>query len=153
MRKAALAVSAAVFLGWIGWLAYAAWTKERGPLLSRSLAAVASHPVVAELQEQAELPGRPASRARVLQPLSDHGPPADTLIEVPDLPLALGWQGPGPYLLLLVPAGKGAAEPAPLRFHLVQPPRSPGYEPSMALPRLYPWTETLRRQWEQRDRW
>jgi hypothetical protein len=152
-RALGLGVAATAFLGWIGWLAYAAWTKERGPILSRSLLAVATHPVVAELSADEAAPSQPSSRVHVRQALSDRGPPGGTTIEIHNLPRARGWQGAGEYLLLLVPADPRAEAAFPPRFLLVTPPRSAGYDPADALPLIYPWTDAVRRQWEQRGRW
>lgn len=152
-RAIGLGLAAAAFIAWISWLAYAAWTKERGPILSRSLLAVATHPVVAELSADEAAPSRPSSRAHVRQALSDHGPPVGTAIEIHNLPRARGWQGPGEYLLLLVPADPRVEEASPPSFLLVTPPRSAGYDPADAQPLIYPWTDAVRRQWEQRDRW
>jgi hypothetical protein len=86
----------------------------------------------------------------VVQPLSNSGPLAGTQIEVVNFRQANGWQGPGRYLLLLTPAeprSTDAPSAVPL-FRLVFPPRSPGYEASGA-PRLYPWTTSIQRQWQQ----
>lgn len=152
-RAIGLGVATAAFVGWIGWLAYAAWTKERGPILSRSLLAVATHPVVAELSADEAVPSQPSSRVHVRQALTDRGPLAGSNIEVGNLARARGWQGAGEYLLLLIPAGSQVEAASPQHFFLVTPPRSGGYDPADSVPLIYPWTEAIRRQWEQRDRW
>ncbi|MCS7020779.1 MAG: hypothetical protein NZU63_02995 [Gemmataceae bacterium] len=151
MRAIALGVATAAFVGWLGWLTYAALTKERGPILSRSLIAVATHPVVAELREDATVAGAPATEVVVHQALSDRGPPPESRIEVVNLPRARLWDGPGEYLLLLVPVpateGMAPAGSSP-RYRLVSQPRSAGYDPYDPPPVIYRWNESLRRQWQ-----
>jgi hypothetical protein len=152
-RAVALGVAATAFLGWITWLAYAAWTKERGPILSRSLLAVATHAVVADVPADETSPAQPSSRVQVRQLLTDHGPSPGSMIDVVNLPRARGWQGSGEYLLLLIPTDPMTKATSTPRYLLVTLPRSPGYDPADSLPQIYPWTTSIRRQWEQRDRW
>lgn len=152
-RAMALGVAVTAFVGWIAWLAYAAWTKERGPILSRSLLAVATHAVVADVSADETSPSQPFSRVQVRQLLTDHGPAAGSRIDVANLPRARGWQGAGEYLLLLTPLDPMTETASTPRFLLVTLPRSPGYDPADSLPRIYPWTASIRRQWEQRDHW
>jgi len=152
-RAVALGVAAVAFVGWIVWLAYAAWTKERGPILSRSLIAVATHVVVAEVPADEASPSQPSSRVHVRQLLTDSGPLAGSVIEITNMPRARGWQGAGEYLLLLTSKEANSETAFPPRFQLATLPRSPGYDPADPLPVIYPWTPAIRRQWDQRDRW
>ena len=152
-RAVALGVAALAFVGWIVWLAYAAWTKERGPILSRSRIAVATHAVVAEVPADEASPSQPSSRVQVRQLLTDSGPPSGSVIEITNMPRARGWQGAGEYLLLLTPSEASSETVFPPRFQLTILPRSPGYDSADPLPVIYPWTPSIRRQWEQRDRW
>ena len=48
--KVVLAVAAALFIGWLGWLAVTALTKSREPVVSRAQAAAAGVPVRAKLE-------------------------------------------------------------------------------------------------------
>src|SRR5438067_2338177 len=96
-----LVVAFALFAGWMGWLTYTALEKSRAPVVSRAQAAVASHPVWAEVAAGPD--GKPAARAKVDAPLTDRGPAAGTEIDVANLPDVQGFVGPGKYLLLLTP--------------------------------------------------
>ncbi len=139
-------LAAALWLIWILWLGYAAATKERGPILSRLQVAAATHAVVADIDADAQ--GRPRTQVEVREWLFPPAPPHADRIEVPELPSAHGWTGPGPYLLLLE-----EPSPAPSQlpvFHLVGPQRVPGLNRAGPEPTIYPWTESIRRQGERR---
>ncbi len=145
-------LAAALWLVWILWLGYAAVTKERGPILSRLQVAAATHAVVADID--ADEQGRPRSQFQVRQWLSPPPSPQPDRIEVPELLRARGWTGPGPYLLLLEgPAPTSPESPQPPVFHLVGPQRVPGLDRAGPEPTIYPWTDSIRRQWERRQQW
>lgn len=132
-----LVLAVALFVGWLGWLGYAAVNKGRGPVVSRSAAAVATHPVVAAVQAGAgDLEGKAGDRAAVVESLRPGGPAVGAELEVLNLPAAAGYVGAGKYLLLLTkdPIGNG--------YSVVRRPRSPGGEadPS-APPVIYPWAD------------
>lgn len=129
--RARMLVAAALFLGWMGWLSYAALSKYRGPVVSRALAAVTTHPVKAELNVGED--GKPSERVTVRTPLAASGPPADTQLDIRNLPSADGFAGPGDYLLLLV------KDPARDVYSLAVPPRSPGHDPAQTRAVVYPW--------------
>jgi hypothetical protein len=136
--KARLALAAALFLGWIGWLGYAAAVKSRGPVVSRAQAAVATHAVVAQVRAQAD--GTPPARVKVGEVLAGPGLTAGSEIEVTNLPDAVGFDGDGDYLLLL-------RDPAAGGFAIVGQQRSPGYELAGAgKPLIYKWSEDVRGQ-------
>ena len=136
-RVIRLIVAAALFLGWMSWLGYAALSKSRGPVVSRAQAAVATHPVVAEVAG-AETP---AGTATVIEPLGPDGPLAGTDLKVANLPEAAGWGAPGRYLLLL------AKDPVSGTFYLVGQQRSPGFDlAGVGAPTIYPWSDDVRAQ-------
>ena len=123
-----LLVAAAVFLGWLAWLGYAALAKHRGPVVSAAQAAAATHPVFAEVSAGPD--GKPAAEVKVVTALTAAGPAADTQVFVVNLGEARGFDGPGEYLLMLVPSGAGMiaeGRDRPL-FAVAGPQRSAGYE-------------------------
>lgn len=129
--RARMIAAAALFLGWMGWLSYAALTKDRGPVVSHALAAAATHPVKAQVEAGAD--GKPSERVTVRDPLRAAGLAAGTGLDVRNLPAADGFTGAGEYLLLLV------KDPASDAYSLAVPPRSPGHEPPSTRPVVYPW--------------
>lgn len=134
-----LVAAAALFLGWIGWLGYAAATKSRGPVVSRAQAAVATHAVVAGVRSPAG--GKPSARATVSEVLAGTGLTAPGEIEVANLPEAHGFDGDGDYLLLL------RSDPVTGGFVVVGQQRSPGYELAGAgQPHIYRWSDDVRGQ-------
>jgi len=133
-RRWLLILASIAFVGWLSYLAYAAMTKNRGPVISRAQAAAATAAVVAELSE----PGKPA---RVLERLRGDAPEAGD-IEVANLARTKGFDSPGHYLLLLT------------REHgvwfVVGQQRSPGNDlAGVGPPLIYPWTDRLRKQFEE----
>ena len=158
-RKVFLAVSAALFLGWLGWLAVTALNKSREPIVSHAQAAAAGVPVRAKL-EMAEpdreslllrhtlngqvvtpLKGqadKPAFVVEVIEQLRPKGPAAGTKIGVTNLPACTGFTGPGEYLLLLNPDADATLDGRPA-YTLVGQQRSPGAEPDGAPPVIYKW--------------
>jgi hypothetical protein len=144
-----LAIAAAVFLGWLGWLGYAALSKSRAPVVSRAQASATTHPVVAEVQYGGE--GKPGTRVKVVQSLTEKGPAADTELFVPNLTGAAGYVGPGQDLLLLMPdpqivkfAVEGRELPA---YAVVGQQRSPGFDlAGVGPPLIYRWSPDVEAQ-------
>lgn len=123
--------AAALFVGWMGWLGTAALTKYRGPVVSRAAAAAADAPLVADLVDGDE--GQPAEGVVVADAWNRFGPPAGTKLDLPNLPDAHGYAGPGRYLLL-------ARQTGPAGYELAVPGRGPGAEGGGRRPVVYPWT-------------
>jgi hypothetical protein len=133
-----LALAAAAFVAWLGYLAFLALTTSRPIVLSRPQFLVSSLDVIAEVEEADGRPGPvvivrevhfPADRTEFVdQPL--------TVRNLPGLTSAQGWTGPGLYILPLVAVGKDY-EVAPL-------PPSPGFNAGQ--PRIYPLTPHTRGQ-------
>ncbi len=148
-RALRLVVAAALFLGWIGWLTYAALSKSREPVVSRAQAAAATHPVVAELADGAD--GKPALKAKVVRSLVEGGPAAGSEIDVVNLPEADGYTGPGEYLLLLNPVSPPlvGADPAggpPAAYKLAGQQWSPGVQGDWGRPTVYRWSPDVEAQ-------
>jgi hypothetical protein len=137
-RRVRLFVAAALFLGWIGWLGYAAAVKSRGPVVSRAQASVATHVVVADIRTQTG--GKLPRRVAVREVLVWSGP-APTDLEVANLPETQGFEGDGDYLLLL------RSDPVTGGFAVVGQQRSPGYElAGVGKPLIYRWSDDVRGQ-------
>jgi hypothetical protein len=139
-----------LFTGWLGWLAYLAVTARTTVVLSRPQFLVATLNVVVTLDE-IENAGRPLTVKQVLWSATDEGRQlVNATITVSNLDRTLGWDGPGDYLLPLVPNG------APGRYQVPTTPRSPGYEPNprseFGKPHIYPVTPATLRQVEQLPR-
>jgi len=150
-RRWRLILAAAAFVGWLGYLGYAALTKDRGPVISRAQAAAATHPVVAEVEAGPD--GAPTGKATVVEALSGNSPAKGTALFVTNLPAAQGFDGPGEYLLLLVPDTRPhfARPEGPIGapFAIVGQLRSPGNDLSgVGRPFVYRWTDSVRRQYE-----
>jgi hypothetical protein len=126
--KLRLAVAAALFVGWLGWLGYTAANKYRGPVVSKSQAAAATLAVVAKV---------PAGDGPRVVELTDvlHGPMPEGPVTVSNIGDSIGFDGPGEYLLLLA-RGRGDT------FAVVGPLRTPGYDQAGA-PTVYPWTPAV----------
>src|SRR5262245_1750020 len=134
-----LVVTAVLFLGWIGWLAYLAATTTRPVVLSRPQFLVSTLDVIAQVEGD-----HPALTVTVVEV---HWPPGQEdwkgkVITVINLPACEGWHGPDTYILPLVKDGE--------RFQVASLPTTPGYGSSAgALPpreRIYPLTAETRRQ-------
>jgi hypothetical protein len=132
-----LIVAAVLFAGWMAWLGYAALTKSRGPVVSRSQAAAATDVVEASIAGGND--GKPAA-IEVVESFKG-GLTAGTKVEVVNLTESDGFAGDGRYLVLLVKDRTSDA------YRVAVPPRSPGYE-FTARPRVYPWSEEIRKQSE-----
>jgi hypothetical protein len=132
-----LAVSALLFAGWLTWLGVQALKHAQPVVVSRAQLLSAKYLVVAKVGEGGSVhvnevwrsPERPALR------------PGDTP-KVADLETAVGYQGPGEYLL---PLAAGAND----QYAVPLPPVSPGYnKPLPEHRRIYPWTPEVQRQLE-----
>jgi hypothetical protein len=141
-----LVVTAALFAGWIGWLAHLALTEGRVPLtdqkpdiLSRAQFLVSETDVIAHVDTLEQ----PITVEEVHFDKSKKGEDlVGKSLEVLDLARATGWTGPGSYILPLVPI-KGN------RYRVAGVPRSPGYPGGQTAPgsaRIYPLTADSREQ-------
>lgn len=163
-----LAVSAALFVGWLGWLGYTALTKSRGPIVSRAQAAAAGTAVRARLdlaeadresmlvrpaviggQQVTVLKGqaeKPAYVVTVVEKLHANGPEAGTKIGVTNLPACNGFSGPGEYLLLLNRDDGATLDGHPV-YTVVGQQRSPGAElEGVGPPMIYSWNADVEKQ-------
>jgi len=147
--KLRLAIAAALFLGWLAWLGWAALAKNRGPVVSHVQAAAAEHAVVAELKAGTD--GKPALEATVVEALKPGAPATGTSIYVMNLGDAKGFDGPGDYLLMFAADSQPREIPVggkslPMRS-LVEMQRSPGYELSgTGGPQIYRMSDSVRAQ-------
>lgn len=150
-KRMRLVVAIVLFVGWLGFLGYAALTKNRGPVVSHAQAAAATVAVVAEVEADQE--GKPVMRTKVVESLVPDGPQPGTEILVMNLPEVRGFEGAGQYLLLLRPDSffppnmGGAQEASP--FVVVGQLRSPGNDlTGVGKPAIYRWSEEVRKQYE-----
>jgi hypothetical protein len=123
-----LVLAAAAFLGWLGFLSYAALTKSSAPIVSHIQSAAAEAAVVVELDGL-------GPNATVVEGIWGDAPEGS--ITIANLGEAAGFTGPGKYLVYLQKMG-GAWE-------VVGPQRSPG-DSSFGPPVIYPWSEDVRKQ-------
>jgi hypothetical protein len=135
--KLRLAVASLLLLGWLGWLGYTAWAKYRGPVVSRSQAAAATLAVVARV------PGGEGPQVVEVTHVLNGAKP-DGQLTVLNLAEAVGYDGPGEYLLLLAKVHGDT-------FAVVGPLRTPGYD-AVGVPTVYRWTPAVRAQAEARFR-
>lgn len=154
-----LVVTAALFFGWLGWLAVTALTKSHEPVVSHAQAAAAAVPVRARLEAavpdreslllratpngQAVTPlkgkaDKPAFVMEVVEQLRPNGPAAGTTIGVSNIDRCAGFTGPGEYLLLLNPDADATIDGRPA-YTLIGQQRSPGAELDGAPPVIYKW--------------
>jgi hypothetical protein len=127
--KARLAVSAGLFLAWIGFLAYLAARTRDPVILSRPQAVVSSVVLIADVKEQN---GRPAvtvavnkvawALAREDNNLAGSQLTVDGLADVGQ---PQGWRGPGTYILPLTKRKTSAG----YAYEVTSLPMSPGYRP------------------------
>lgn len=123
-----LALAAAAFLIWIGYLAYLAFVVNEPMVVSRAQLLQSDLDVVVEIEAAAD--GSPSPQVVVKEVIwSGAGKPASDSITVIDLPRASGWDQPGLYLVPLVKRGE-AYSIAPVAL-------SPGYN-GRELIRIYP---------------
>jgi hypothetical protein len=142
-----LVLTAALFLGWIGWLAYLVATARPPVVLSRPQFLASTVDVIGWVDARPD--GRPNPEVRVREV---HWPPegpekglTDTTITVHDLPERAeeGWTGPNFYILPLVKDGKD--------YRVARIPRSPGFEADTqgGRPRIYQETSQTHCQLEE----
>ncbi len=143
-RPGLLVITAAMFVAWIGYLAFLAATTTRPVVLRRPQFLESNLDVIAELTARDSAPD---DRVRVLH---IHWPPhgrenltgkeirVDNLDECKDH----GWVGPGKYILPLVEEGKS--------YRVASVPRSPGFNPFSRSggPWIYPLTAQTEHQLE-----
>jgi hypothetical protein len=144
-------LAAALFLGWMSWLGYAALSKNRGPIVSHAQAAGATQAVIADLTDGAN--GKPSQLVTVVEPLKQGSPVAGSRQFVTNLPQTQGYAGPGRYLLLLTPDPEAVmvreegTEMRPLQ--IVGQQRSPGFDLAGVGPQMiYADTPAVRQQAE-----
>ncbi len=126
-----LAVAAAAFVGWTGYLGYAALTKGPAAVVSRPQFRAATSIVVADLVDDAR--GGPSRQVRVTELLRGDEPAVGEGVEVGGLGAAAGYGGAGAYLLPLVKVDG--------RYEVAEMPRSPGLEPRRF---VYAWDANTR---------
>ncbi len=139
--RAFLVVSAVLFFGWLAWLSLTALTKSREPIVSRVQAAVATVPVVAEVD--ADDKGAPVASVKVVEALGPKGPAKDAPLAVGNLPAARGFTGKGKYLLLLAVEPNAFLPDGRPVFQLVG---SRGASADPDPPVIYPWTPDVEAQ-------
>ncbi len=166
--KIFLAVTAALFFGWLSWLSYTALTKSHGPIVSRAQAAAARVAVRAKLdpaepdresmlvrpaviggQQVIVLKGeaeKPAFVVTVVEKLHATGPEAGTKIGVSNLYACSGFSGPGEYLLLLNKEDGVTLDGHPV-YTVVGQQSSPGADLERSgPPMIYPWNADVEKQ-------
>jgi hypothetical protein len=118
-----LAVAAALFLGWIGWLVYLVVESHGAVILSRPQFLVADLWVIAEVDAEEN---RPRQTIEVREDVwsaagKELAGQAINVIDLPDIGADKGWDGPGTYILpLTAHAGKRP-------YHITPVPPSPGF--------------------------
>src|SRR5947209_19777960 len=139
-QRLLLLVSALLFFGWIGWLAYEAFTAGKPVVLSRPQFLISTLDVIADVPDPsaAVTVKEVAWAAQGKDQWQGKALPVTNLEECRDH----GWQGPGEYILPLVQAEDG--------FRVAPTPPSPGYPPRggghAGPPRIYPVTPQTRAQ-------
>jgi hypothetical protein len=125
--KARLAVSAALFLAWIGFLVYLVVRTRNPVILSRPQLVVSSAVVIADVIEKDGRPSPMVTIQKLVWTLSEKDAMAAgaqlTVEGLADCRREQGWSGPGEYILPLTKRADGAYEVTPL-------PLSPGYMPA-----------------------
>ena len=146
-----LAIAAALFVGWLGWLVYLAATGTDDVVLSRPQFLVANVHVRATLRGDAKAPNAEATVQEVFWATGGKEKllTAGTKITVANLPECgpdQGWAGPGDYILALMTGTTGTKVTT---YQVAPTPRTPGYPGAKMLPRIYPDTPSRRRQLKQ----
>lgn len=124
----------ALFVGWLGWLGYLVARQSREQPVSRPQVLAAEYLLVGRVEAGDD--GTPKVVIKVervyAKPLGTDVPES----VVADLSDALGFRGPGSYLL---PLTQEKGQPAVFRVTPI--PRSPGYDPRMpqSRPYIYLW--------------
>jgi hypothetical protein len=157
-----LAVAAALFLAWIGWLAYLAATTTHPEVLSRPQFLEADLVVIADVGKE---DGHPNPEVRVVsvpwakEPLG-RKPARITVKNLAEFDRENGWHGPGRYILPLqkVPARRSARDKTAGEYVIARVPDSPGFPSvrgSNVRYRIYPDNAETRAQLEnmRQDEW
>src|SRR5437764_15046479 len=110
--RAGLAVSAALFVSWLGYLGYLVVTDARPPIVSYPQLLAATAEVVARVEAGPD--GQLPRRLTVEQVLRGDGLKEGQSIAVANLPDSAGYGRPGGYLVPLAPleGGPAGGEPA-----------------------------------------
>ena len=133
-----LVLSAVLFLGWIGWLAYLVATARPPVVLSRPQFLASTLDVIGRVDARPD--GRPNPEVSVREVRwPQEGPEkalAGTTVTVHDLPEHAegGWAGPDSYILPLVKDGKD--------YRVARIPHSPGFEADTQAARARIYRET-----------
>jgi hypothetical protein len=137
-----LAVTALLFVGWLGYLAVQVWKYRTPPVVvSRAQLLAAKYDVVAEVRAKAD--GRPdgdVTVRKVLFAADAAGPKDEDRIMVGNLVDCDGFAGPGPYVLPLSTTAEG-------HFRVAGLPFDPG-RAGDPRPRVYPDTTAVREQFQ-----
>jgi hypothetical protein len=123
-----LYLAAVLFIAWIGWLGYLAFTSGTQPIsriqpivLSRAQFLVSTLDVIAEIGGDEQTRSDKVTIKEVHWPASAADELKNATIRVTNLSGCDGWQGPGEYILALVPDGKD--------YQVAATPVSPGFPP------------------------
>ena len=123
--KARLAVSAGLFLAWIGFLVYLVAQTRAPVILSRPQLLVSSLTVLAEVREKDGRPAPTIQVKKVHRALDAEDAKLDgtqiTVEDLVDCGAKQGWAGPGEYIVPLTRLGSSGS------FQVTQIPPSPGY--------------------------
>jgi hypothetical protein len=114
-------IAAALFAGWIGWLAYLAATTTHPVVLSRPQFLVSTLDVIADVHAANGHPAEEVTVREVHWPPNGREKLVGEQIRVIDLPRCEGWDGAGSYILPLVRDGDA--------YRVASTPPSPGYNP------------------------
>jgi hypothetical protein len=140
--RARLAVSAALFLAWLGYLLYVVLASQRTIVLSRPQLLVAGLCILGDVSDDGS--GKPAREVKVIDVF--WSAPADLKlagqnITVDNLPDAAvqGYIGPGKYILPLNRVAGAAAE-----FRISPIPSSPAYVPAFVNVQLFSLDDPMR---------
>lgn len=133
-----LALTVLLFAGWLGYLAYLAATTTHPIVLSRPQFLMSTFDVVAQVDAEDHLPAPKVTIQEVSWPAGEQSKWAGKTVEVTNLHQAVGWQGPGEYILPLIPVGNA--------YQVAPTPPSPGYPGrQLSVYHIYPRTaETMR---------
>jgi hypothetical protein len=127
--KARLAVSAGLFLAWIGFLAYLVARTRDPVILSRPQLVVSSVALIAEVKEQNGRPVPTVAVKKVVSALaSEDNNLAGSQLTVEglaDVGMPQGWRGPGSYILPLTKRKTSTGH----TYEVTSLPMSPGYRP------------------------
>jgi hypothetical protein len=142
-RKALLAVTVVLFVGWMAYLIQLALTHRHSIVISRPQILV-SQLIVKGRVEGEEAPKDEVTVEIILFPENEGGGvKAGQTIRVANLPLSTkNWTGAGEYLLPL--------EKVDDVYIVTSVPRSPGFLPggNNSQPLIYPWTHELEEQFK-----